>query len=148
MLLREQSLLRQWRNIEKAPTGAGTAAAVGKNRESSCGSRHYCGSGEKQRRFLLEQALLQQWGNIEKVPAGAGTAAAVGKYREGSCWSRHCCGSEENSWWGFLWWHGAVGKGRGNGPLWVVEGRGEERLLWGFGGVFKRDGRLGSGGLP
>ncbi len=74
--------------------------------------------------LLREQSLLWQWGNIEKVPAGAGTAAAVGKYREGSCWSRHCCGSEENSWWGFLWWRGAVGKGRGNGPLWVVEGRG------------------------
>ncbi len=25
---------------------------------------------------------------------------------------------------------------------------GEERLLWGFRGVFKGDGRLGSGGLP
>ncbi len=74
--------------------------------------------------LLREQSLLGQWGNIEKVPAGAGTAAAVGQYREGSCWSRHCCGSEENSWRGFLWWRGAVGKGRGKGPLWVVEGRG------------------------
>ncbi len=31
-LLREQSLLRQWRNIEKAPAGADTTAAVGKYR--------------------------------------------------------------------------------------------------------------------
>ncbi len=30
----------------------------------------------------------------------------------------------------------------------VWEGDGEGRLLWGFGGVFKGDGRLGSGGLP
>ncbi len=30
-LLREQTLLRQWGNTEKAPAGAGTAAAVGKN---------------------------------------------------------------------------------------------------------------------
>ncbi len=66
--MREQALLRQW-----------------KNRESSCGSGHYCGSGEKQKVLLREQSLLWQWGNIEKVPAGAGTAAAVGKYREGSC---------------------------------------------------------------
>ncbi len=35
-LLREQSLLRQWRNIEKAPVGAGTAAAVGRERRR-CG---------------------------------------------------------------------------------------------------------------
>ncbi len=110
---------------------------MGEYRESSCGGRQCCSSGKierapagadttavvgKNRVLLREQSLLWQWGNIEKVPAGAGTAAAVGKYREGSCWSRHCCGSEENSWWGFLWWRGAVGKG--NGPLWVVEGRG------------------------
>ncbi len=62
--------------------------------------------------------MLRQWGNIEKVPAGAGTAAAVRK----------------NS------WEDCVGEGGG--------GDGEERLLWGFGGVFKGDGRLGSGGLP
>ncbi len=73
--------------------------------------------------LLREQSLLGQWGNIEKVPAGAGTAAAVGKYREGSCWSRHYCGSEEDSWGGNSY-GGAVGKGRGKGPLWVVEGRG------------------------
>ncbi len=30
-LLREQTLLRQWGNTEKAPAGAGTAAAVRKN---------------------------------------------------------------------------------------------------------------------
>ncbi len=105
--------------IDSAPAGAVTAGAVGKYREESCWSRHYCGSGE----------------NREKVPAGAGTAAAVkktagggipmvawgcwegergravvGGEREGggcwvtgrggaggksSCWSEHCCGSEE-----------------------------------------------------
>ncbi len=74
--------------------------------------------------LLREQSLLGQWGNIEKVPAGAGTAAAVGQYREGSCWSRHCCGSEENSWGGFLWWRGAVGRGEGKGRCGCVEGRG------------------------
>ncbi len=46
MLLREQSLLWQWGNIEKVPAGAGTAAAVGKYREGSCWSRHYYGSEE------------------------------------------------------------------------------------------------------
>ncbi len=46
MLLREQSLLGQWGNIEKVPAGAGTAAAVGKYREGSCWSRHYCSSEE------------------------------------------------------------------------------------------------------
>ncbi len=58
--------------------------------------------------LLREQSLLGQWGNIEKVPAGAGTTAAVKKTAGG----------------GFLWWRGAVGKGRGKGPLWVVEGGG------------------------
>ncbi len=51
---------------------------MGRNGESSCGSGHYCGSGE-----------------IDSAPAGAVTAGAVGKYREDSCWSRHCCGSGE-----------------------------------------------------
>ncbi len=62
-LLREQSLLRPWGNAdevpagadtaaargntEKAPAGADTTAVVGKYRESSCGSGHCCGSGEK-----------------------------------------------------------------------------------------------------
>ncbi len=62
-LLREQSLLRLWGNADEAPAGADTAAArgntekapagadttavVGKYRESSCGSGHCCGSGEK-----------------------------------------------------------------------------------------------------
>ncbi len=36
VLLREQSLLGQWGNIEKDPAGAGTTAAVGKYREGSC----------------------------------------------------------------------------------------------------------------
>ncbi len=34
-------------NAEKAPAGADTTAAVGKYRESSCGSGHCCGSEEK-----------------------------------------------------------------------------------------------------
>ncbi len=46
---------------------------------------------------------------MERAPAGADTTAVVGKTDGG----------------GFLWWRGAVGKGRGKGPLWVVEGRGE-----------------------
>ncbi len=45
-LLREQTLLRQWGNIDSAPAGADTAAAVGKYGLRSCGSRHCCGSGE------------------------------------------------------------------------------------------------------
>ncbi len=44
--------------------GAVTAAEVGEYRESSCGSRHCCGSGK-----------------IERAPAGADTTAVVGKYR-------------------------------------------------------------------
>ncbi len=47
-LLRERRLLRRWGNTEKAPAGVDTTAAVGKYRESSCGSGHCCGSGEKQ----------------------------------------------------------------------------------------------------
>ncbi len=33
-------------NTEKAPSGVDTAAAVGKYRESSCGSGYCCGSGK------------------------------------------------------------------------------------------------------
>ncbi len=47
-LVWEQTLLRQWGNIDGAPAGAGTATAVGKYRKGSCGSRHCCGSGEIQ----------------------------------------------------------------------------------------------------
>ncbi len=54
MLLREQTLLRQWGNNGKAPAGAGTAAAV----------------GEKQEALLLEQTLLQQWGKIQVALMG------------------------------------------------------------------------------
>ncbi len=109
-LLREQTLLRQWGNTDSAPEG----------------SSHYCGSeeiqvallreqsllrrGEIQKRLLREQTLLRQWGNTEKAPAGAGTAAAVRK----------------NSWGGLC---GREGGGGGEGDR-------EERLLWGFGGVF------------
>ncbi len=59
--------------------------------------------------LLREQTLLRQWGNTEKAPAGAGTAAAVRKKQLG----------------GGVVWEGGGG-----------EGDGEERLLWGFGGVF------------
>ncbi len=52
----EQTLLRQRGNIDRAPAGAGTAAAVGKYRKGSCGSRHCCGSEEI--RILMEQELL------------------------------------------------------------------------------------------
>ncbi len=45
---------------EKATAGASTAAAVRKYRKGSCGSRHYCGSGEIQRKLLRERALLRQ----------------------------------------------------------------------------------------
>ncbi len=83
------------KNIEKAPAGAGTAAAVGKYREGSCWSGHCCGSGEILKRLLLQRALLRQRGNIEKAPAGAGTAAAVRKNSWGGipvvvwgCWER------------------------------------------------------------
>ncbi len=50
MLLREQTLLRQWGNTEKAPAVADTAVAVGKYRKGSCGSRHCCGSGGIQKK--------------------------------------------------------------------------------------------------
>ncbi len=66
-------MLRQWGNIEKAPAGAGTAAAAGKYIEKapagagpaaavgkysydSCGSGHCCGSEEI--RILMERELL------------------------------------------------------------------------------------------
>ncbi len=96
-LLRERTLLRQWGNIDSAPAGADTAAAVGKYWEGSCGSGHCCGSGEIYIVLLREQTLLRQWGNNGKAPAGAGTAAAVGENRKRSYWSRHCCSSGENT---------------------------------------------------
>ncbi|KAL0166049.1 hypothetical protein M9458_037893, partial [Cirrhinus mrigala] len=51
-LLWERALLRHCRSIEKAPAGAVTPAAVGRNREKG---RHCCGSGEIQKRLLREQ---------------------------------------------------------------------------------------------
>ncbi|RXN12335.1 hypothetical protein ROHU_010160 [Labeo rohita] len=42
--LQEQMLLRQCGNVEKAPAGADTAAAVWKYREGYYGSGHCCGS--------------------------------------------------------------------------------------------------------
>ncbi len=65
MLLREQTLLRQWGNNGKAPAGAGTAAAVGENRKRSYWSRHCCSSGE----------------NTGSAHGGAVTTAVVRKYR-------------------------------------------------------------------
>ncbi len=81
-LLRERTLLRQWGNIDsapagadtaaavgkyngKAPAGAGTAAAVGENRKRSYWSRHCCSSGE----------------NTGSAHGGAVTTAVVRKYR-------------------------------------------------------------------
>ncbi len=62
-LLRERTLLWQWGDIDGAPAGADTAAAVWKYGKGSCGSGH----------------CLRPWGNIDSAPAGADTAAAVGK---------------------------------------------------------------------
>ncbi len=45
-LLRERTLLRQWGDIDGAPAGADTAAAVWKYGKGSCGSGHCCGRGE------------------------------------------------------------------------------------------------------
>ncbi len=60
-LLREQTVLRQWGTYREPPAGADTTAAVGKiekapagsdtpnlgkYRQGSCESRHFCGSGE------------------------------------------------------------------------------------------------------
>ncbi len=61
---------------------------MGKYRKGSCGSGHYCGSGEIQKRLLREQTLLRQWGNTEKAPTGAGTAAAVKKKKLGGLCGR------------------------------------------------------------
>ncbi len=106
MLLREQSLLGQWGNIEKVPAGAGTAAAVGKYREGSCWSRHCCGREENswgggipmvawgcwegERERAVVGGGRERGGGVgkrggegpggEKAPAGASTAVAVRKY--------------------------------------------------------------------
>ncbi len=104
MLLREQSLLRQWGNIEKVPAGAGTAAAVGKCREGSCWSRHYCGSEENSWGGGIPMVALGCWEREGKralwVVEGRGGGLGNGEGRggaggKGSCWSEHCCGSEE-----------------------------------------------------
>ncbi|RXN16340.1 hypothetical protein ROHU_000746 [Labeo rohita] len=52
-LLRQRALLRQCGSIEKAPAGAVTTVAVGRNRERGW---HCCGSGEMQKR------LRREWG--------------------------------------------------------------------------------------
>ncbi|RXN17696.1 Retrotransposable element Tf2 protein type 2 [Labeo rohita] len=44
------TLLQQCGNTEKAPAGADTAVVVWKYREGSCGSGHYCGSVEIQKK--------------------------------------------------------------------------------------------------
>ncbi|RXN02951.1 hypothetical protein ROHU_013591 [Labeo rohita] len=113
-LLREQTLLRQcentekacagWENRERAPTGAVTTAPVWKYREAPVGvdttvavwkyrEGFYAWQWGKQKRLLWVQMLLRLCGNLEKAPGGVGTAAAVRKYREGSCGCGHCCGS-------------------------------------------------------
>ncbi len=74
-------MLRQWGDIDGAPAGAGTAAAVEEYRKDSCGGGYCCGSGEILMALLREQTLLRQWGSMGKAPAGASTAAAVRKYR-------------------------------------------------------------------
>ncbi len=84
---------------------------------------------------------------------GAVTTAVVMKYRKRSCWSSHCCGEGKYRKGSFgsrhrcgsgeiqrkllrerallRQWEKTVGGGGRGG-----EGDGEERLLWGFGGVF------------
>ncbi len=104
MLLREQSLLRQWGNIEKVPAGAGTAAAVGTYREGSCWSRHYCGSEENSwgGNSYGGVGLLGKGGEKGLVGGGRERGGGLGNGEgrggaggKGSCWSEHCCGSEE-----------------------------------------------------
>ncbi len=41
--------MRQWGNIDRAPAGADTAAAVGTNIYTSCGTSNCCGGGEIQK---------------------------------------------------------------------------------------------------
>ncbi len=76
-------------------------------RESSCGSGHCCGSGNRERApagadttavvgtkrevLLRERSLLGQWGNR----GGGGVGEGEGMEGKASCWSEHCCGSEE-----------------------------------------------------
>ncbi len=67
-----------WGNIDKAPAGPETAAAVGKYGQGSCGRRHCYGSGEIKTGLLREQTVLRQRGNKDRAPAGADRAAAVG----------------------------------------------------------------------
>ncbi len=104
MLLREQSLLGQWGNIEKVPAGAGTAAAVGKYREGSCWSRHYCGSEENSWGGIPMVAWGCWEGERERAVVGGGRerGGGLGNWEgrggaggKSSCWSEHCCGSEE-----------------------------------------------------
>ncbi|RXN17856.1 hypothetical protein ROHU_003225 [Labeo rohita] len=72
----EQSLLRQCGSREDAPAGADTTAAGWKNREGSCGSGHYCGSVEIQRKHVLEWTLLRR-GSREEAPSLYFHTAAV-----------------------------------------------------------------------
>ncbi len=71
--------------MERAPAGAGTAAAVGKYREGSCWSRHYCGSEEN------------SWGGTPMVAWG--------------CWE----GERERAVVGGGWEGGGWGNGEGRG---------------------------------
>ncbi len=87
MLLREQSLLRQWRNIEKAPAGAGAAAAVKKTAGGdSCGGVGLLAKGEGMGRC--------GWWKGEGGGIWVTGRGGAGR-RKGSCWSEHCCGSGE-----------------------------------------------------
>ncbi|MGL4282855.1 MAG: hypothetical protein ACRCSI_04240 [Eubacterium aggregans] len=79
-LLREQILLRQWKNIERAPAGAFTTAAVREiKKKGSCGSGNRCG-GVRGR---------------DKSTCGSRYNCGSGERQEGSCGSRHHCGSGE-----------------------------------------------------
>ncbi|RXN22408.1 hypothetical protein ROHU_023483 [Labeo rohita] len=88
-------MLRQGGNTGKAPVGAYTAAAVWKYSEGSCGSGHYCGSVEIQRKLVLEWTLLRQWANGEKGSCGSGRYYSSEEIQGNSCWSGHYCGSVE-----------------------------------------------------
>ncbi|RXN13766.1 hypothetical protein ROHU_001990 [Labeo rohita] len=82
-------------NTGKAPVGADTSAAVWKYREGSCGSEHYLGSVEIQRKLVLEWTLLRQWGNGDKGSCGSGHYCGSEEIQGNSCWSGHYCGSVE-----------------------------------------------------
>ncbi|RXN27174.1 hypothetical protein ROHU_020314 [Labeo rohita] len=91
----EWTLLWQWGKGVQAPAGTIAATAGWKYREGSCGSRHYCGSAEIQRKLVLEWTLLRQWGNGEKGSCGSGHYCGSVEIQGNSCWSGHYYGSVE-----------------------------------------------------